>query len=882
MTITLDKISKKLDAATRAGFYKLGYAIAERPFRVIALSILVVCVAGIGALNFQSEDRGDKLWVPQDTLSMEQKKIKEENYPDELRVSQIIFNAPDDRDLATQEGVLQLLSVLETVTKVVSSTGITYSDVCETASYGALEFCQTSSMLDIFFDREHLAYDENGNASYIETIRSKLESLSDLEVRQALFEGPYTSWNDITILPAQYMHNYEIANYTSAYKIVVVTEEGSNEEISYEWEVVLEDANFGDLDVYLATQSAREDAGDAQASDVPLLTIGIMLAVAYICTMLGHLNSVQSRFGLGVSAVFSVALAFIAMVGVCSLFSYYGPVHQMLPLLLVAIGIDDAFVIVTAFDDAGFREGKYGLTECIARGLSRSGSAITVTSLTNAFAFFMGSTTRIPAMRYFAFWAGTGILFDFLLQATFFVACLTLDGSRQLSKRRDIICCFKANNTSKKNIFGSEPGALKRFYQRRFAPVLAKKIVYWPVMLASFSLFGASIYGASKLEYHFDDKDLAFEGSPLYEYNEVDASRFSSESEVIPCEVLTGDFDYASEINQQKMTALFKDGGLYESNEYYEPDTLNCWYSDFRDFGNLTDASEIFPPDEFYGLLDQFLSTDDGSAFEADLIFKFDPAMGRERLMSTRSLSVLKVRQTLSDRLNAMDSIRASVDAAGLPDAFPFSFLFLFYDRDSIVRDEAIQILLISLATVFAITLVLIGNIKASAITLLGPCLSVVDMLGMMYFFDIHLNTVSVICLALSVGITIDFSSHVTIGFMNSAGSKEERVAETLGHLGPALTHAGVSTFLCTVVLVFSTTYVFKMFFKMFMLIICFGMFHGLVLVPIILLLVGPKEYFNEANVLEKTREIVTVSHASTSQNVTPAIEDDELDYEQT
>ena len=282
--------------------------------------------------------------------------------------------------------------MLETVTKVISSSGITFNEVCERATYGALEFCQTTSMLDIFFDRDYLVYDENnGDASYIGTIRSKLKSMSDAEVRQTLFDGPYVSWNDITVLPAQYMNNYEVANYTYAYKMVVVTaENGDDEDFSYEWEVALEDAEFGALDVYVATQSAREDAGQAQSSDVPLLTIGIILAVVYICTTLGHLNAVQSRFGLGISAVISVVLAFMAMVGVCSLFSYYGPVHQMLPLLLVAIGIDDAFVIVTAFDNTGFREGEYGLTEYIARGLSRSGSAITVTSLTNAFAFFMG------------------------------------------------------------------------------------------------------------------------------------------------------------------------------------------------------------------------------------------------------------------------------------------------------------------------------------------------------------------------------------------------------------------------------------------------------------------------------------------------------------
>ena len=39
------------------------------------------------------------------------------------------------------------------------------------------------------------------------------------------------------------------------------------------------------------------------------------------------------------------------------------------------------------------------------------------TSLTNFLAFMLGSTTSLPAVEYFCFYAATGILFDFFLQA---------------------------------------------------------------------------------------------------------------------------------------------------------------------------------------------------------------------------------------------------------------------------------------------------------------------------------------------------------------------------------------------------------------------------------------------------------------------------------
>lgn len=40
------------------------------------------------------------------------------------------------------------------------------------------------------------------------------------------------------------------------------------------------------------------------------------------------------------------------------------------------------------------------------------------TSLTNFFAFMLGSTSALPAVEYFCLYAGTAIMFDFMLQVT--------------------------------------------------------------------------------------------------------------------------------------------------------------------------------------------------------------------------------------------------------------------------------------------------------------------------------------------------------------------------------------------------------------------------------------------------------------------------------
>jgi Niemann-Pick C1 protein len=67
----------------------------------------------------------------------------------------------------------------------------------------------------------------------------------------------------------------------------------------------------------------------------------------------------------------------------------------------------------------------------IGKTLATAGASITVTSLTDIFAFIIGSNTTLPALRNFCFYAAFGILFDFFFQVTWFVAWLTMDEWRR-------------------------------------------------------------------------------------------------------------------------------------------------------------------------------------------------------------------------------------------------------------------------------------------------------------------------------------------------------------------------------------------------------------------------------------------------------------------
>ena len=72
---------------------------------------------------------------------------------------------------------------------------------------------------------------------------------------------------------------------------------------------------------------------------------------------------------------------------------------------------------------------------------------------------------------------------------------------------------------------------------------------------------------------------------------------------------------------------------------------------------------------------------------------------------------------------------------------------------------------------------------------------------------------------------------------------------------GPAVFNGGFSTFLAFVLLAGSKSHVFMVFFKVFLLVVVFGLFNGLFVLPVVLSLIGPASYLTDSN---EAKESVT------------------------
>ncbi|XP_023326426.1 patched domain-containing protein 3 isoform X2 [Eurytemora carolleeae] len=73
--------------------------------------------------------------------------------------------------------------------------------------------------------------------------------------------------------------------------------------------------------------------------------------------------------------------------------------------------------------------------------IRKAGVSITVTSVTDLFAFFTGSLTLLPCVRSFSIVSAIGVLFLYFLSSTFLIACISIETSKEEEKKEERQCC---------------------------------------------------------------------------------------------------------------------------------------------------------------------------------------------------------------------------------------------------------------------------------------------------------------------------------------------------------------------------------------------------------------------------------------------------------
>ena len=311
-----------------------------------------------------------------------------------------------------------------------------------------------------------------------------------------------------------------------------------------EWELEVNqkilDYSFDDCTVIPYFEQAFSDEfGGAIAADGGLYTAGCFLLIIFCTIALGKRDYVHSMVGLALCAILTVGLSILGSYGLSgALGIIYTPLSGSLPFLVLGLGVDDAFIIAGEFqqqirDHLLKGEKNVPTAKLIEDTMKHAGVSILITSLTDFVAFGIGSTTVLPALQAYCLYAAFGVLFVFLLNITFFAACVVLDHERAELNRADCCCCIKlktphsmfpelvvgangeyverTNNGDDDNdnrlpyccCCHKIPTECSRKMFKRIGEAMANVWVKIVIVTIAAGMFGFSIYGASQLEQDF-------------------------------------------------------------------------------------------------------------------------------------------------------------------------------------------------------------------------------------------------------------------------------------------------------------------------------------------------------------------------------------------
>jgi len=882
MASCTEKFGDRVEGFIGGSFSKLGNKIANAPRKTILACIVLTALCGVGFMNWSTENRADKLWVPQNTIAETETQEFQSYYQSTSRFNDVIVRASSDSSsVLTKAALLDAMIMhqfIETKEVKVEDETYTFTSLCtkfggscaSDNKFDGVCSCFILSILKMWdYDLVTLLNDDD--------VISTLNGYGKREDLEAVLGKPVFDENDYLLSAEAFKISYLIEDRSA--------EAGSDEAgteadpINEAWEeeaflatVESVPTDFPSINVdYFAGRSFSDEFGGAITGDLLLVQISYAVVFIFLGANLGNFKcGTGSRWTMSLAALVTVVLSVGAGFGISSALGFFfGPVHSLLPFILLGIGVDDAFVIVNAFNRerkvSRSSESNADITKRAARALARAGASITVTSATDLVAFSISASSSLPALASFCAYAAIGIFFLWLFASTFFTATLVIDERRQRDNRRECLCFLTRKDPIKDDSDGFKEGFLSRYFRKYHAPAILSKVGKGVVILLYSGLLAFGIWGALNLS--VEDTQRSFIPNDSYLTGYLNTADEYYPSTGISLYFV---FENGSEIYEKRdelaglntrLTGLSEAAPFIAepvSQEAYR-NVMTGLYSYLKengsnDVGGVTLGDDFWPTTEadFLTTLFQFASYEGpGRDYASDLSLSSDFTTLEAFRVKLEYVKLTKpegnnVIDDSDKQIEAMDKTRELLKGwDDLPaERFPYSENFIAIEGFKAIRKELFLNVGLALLAVSIIVFITVASPITSILITVNVAFCIIEILGFMHVLGIAIDSVSVINIVLAVGLSIDYSAHVGHCFMMKGGDdKNSRALEALADIGAAVMNGALTTFLAVVVLLFSSSYVFVTLAIQFALTVGLGVTHGLILLPVLLSLLGPKAF---------------------------------------
>uniref|UniRef100_A0A915PT93 SSD domain-containing protein n=1 Tax=Setaria digitata TaxID=48799 RepID=A0A915PT93_9BILA len=603
---------------------------------------------------------------------------------------------------------------------------------------------------------------------------------------------------------------------------------------------------------YLHSQTLTEELKRNANSLIPRFVVAFSILVFFsiLCSLVFvdgtfYIDWVLSKPVLSLLGVINAAMGIVTGIGITSFCGVpCSDIVGVMPFLLVAVGTDNMFLMVAAVRHTNRA---YPVPKRIGESMSDAAISILITSLTDAFSFGVGAITCIPAVQIFCIYTGVAITVTFIYQVSFFCALLSLAveweaaGLHCVWLQPTISDTFIKSISVKSRLFwmGSraDPDAknleqnlkdtcAKTFFKEWFAPVLMNPVVKILVAMWFFIYAGLSVYGCFHLREGLEPINLLVQDSyaiPHYRYLEKYFWNYGA-----PLQIVVNNApdlrDTSERRRVQSMVHAF-------ANTKYSigDDSVQFWLNEMEIYYKKELGMDIVDS-EIYGMAEHFFLAKSQDIWSEDVIWETNQ-QGFYRIRSFRFLVGMKHISKTYYQEEATRVFREVAQRYPSYNVTTFSPLWLFTDQYAIVISNTIQNILIALVVMIVIAMLLIPQPLCSLWVAFAIASIDLGVIGFMTLWDVNLDAISMITIIMSIGFSVDYSAHVTYGYVISAEpTPEERVRTALGALGWPVTQGAMSTILAVVVLADIPAYMITVFLS-----IVLGLLHGLIFLPVML-----------------------------------------------